>query len=147
MIRFTVPTVPVAQPRQRHKIVKTATRTFASNYTPVDDPVNLFKAAVQSAFSNATKQPPVDGPVRLEATFVMPRPQNITWKTRPNPRCHHAKRPDLDNLLKSLKDALSGLAWRDDSQVCEVAALKVVASGEEQPHAEVAIMEAASMEA
>ena len=29
----------------------------------------------------------------------------------------HTKRPDVDNLLKLVKDALTGLMWVDDRQV------------------------------
>lgn len=31
-----------------------------------------------------------------------------------------AKRGDIDNSLKSVFDSLTGVAWIDDSQVCEV---------------------------
>jgi Holliday junction resolvase RusA-like endonuclease len=34
-------------------------------------------------------------------------------------------RPDLDNVLKLVMDALTGIAWRDDRQVCEIVASKV----------------------
>lgn len=32
------------------------------------------------------------------------------------------RRRDLDNVIKSISDGLNGVAWRDDSQVCLVAA-------------------------
>ena len=136
-IAFVVPAVPVAQPRQRVAVIGGRART----YTPTSHPVNAFKAAAQRAFAAAYAGPPLDGPLRLEVTFVLPRPQNITSKTKPNPRVHHTKRPDCDNLLKSLKDALSKLAWHDDSQVSAVQAVKYVAGGTEQPHVEVIIQE------
>ncbi|HHK41746.1 MAG TPA: RusA family crossover junction endodeoxyribonuclease, partial [Planctomycetaceae bacterium] len=55
------------------------------------------------------------------------------------PRVPHTSRPDLDNLVKSTKDALNGLAWRDDSQVVELSAGKCYASGNELPGVEIAI--------
>jgi Holliday junction resolvase RusA-like endonuclease len=33
-------------------------------------------------------------------------------------------KPDLDNFVKAVKDALKGIAWDDDSQVCRVVADK-----------------------
>lgn len=34
-------------------------------------------------------------------------------------------RPDLDNVVKALKDALTGVVWRDDSVVTEIHAAKI----------------------
>ena len=134
-IELTINAIPVAQPRQRSAVIAGHIRT----YTPAKHPVNAFKAACQAALARAYHGPPLDGPVRLEVLFVLPRPQSMIRKTRPNPRTWHAKKPDVDNLLKSLKDALTGLAWRDDSQVAQCRAAKVVASGDEQPHVEATI--------
>lgn len=138
-IVFSVPAVPVAQPRQRHRIVDAGDKQFVQNYTPTRDAVNAFKAAVQLAFSEAYQGPPLDGPVSLEVEFVMPRPKALVWKNKPMPRVWHAKKPDTDNLLKSLKDALSKLAWSDDAQVALVLAHKHIAAGDEQPHARVRV--------
>lgn len=38
--------------------------------------------------------------------------------------CHHTKRPDLDNIIKIVGDALNGIAWKDDSQIVGVMAEK-----------------------
>lgn len=142
MISFIVPAIPVAQPRQRHRVLTAGDRTFAHNYTPAKSPVNDFKATVrmaaQEAFDGA---PPFDGAVELTAAFVMPRPKSKIWKTRAMPRENHTSKPDVDNLLKSLKDALSGIAWRDDAQVWRIIASKSVASGSEAPHVLVVILE------
>lgn len=37
-------------------------------------------------------------------------------------------RADVDNLLKSVLDALNGIAWLDDAQIEEVHVLKVISS-------------------
>jgi Holliday junction resolvase RusA-like endonuclease len=34
------------------------------------------------------------------------------------------KRPDLDNIVKAIKDGANGVAWVDDSQVVDVSASK-----------------------
>jgi Holliday junction resolvase RusA-like endonuclease len=136
MPRFTIPGIPVAQPRQRHRVVG----MYVQNYTPTQHPVNTFKAAAQLAAQPHCPQP-FDGPVVLSVIFVLPRPKGKMWKTRPMPRELHVSRPDVDNLLKSLKDALKGIAWRDDAQVWSIHAMKQVAAGDEAPHTEVEIME------
>ncbi len=37
----------------------------------------------------------------------------------------HIKKPDIDNLIKSVLDALNGIAWEDDAQIVRVTASKV----------------------
>jgi len=37
----------------------------------------------------------------------------------------HLQRPDLDNIIKSVKDGLNGVAYKDDSQVYGIYALKM----------------------
>ena len=51
-------------------------------------------------------------PIEITATFYMPN----TQKSKPN--APHVVTPDQDNLLKPVKDALKGIAWHDDCQVC-----------------------------
>jgi Holliday junction resolvase RusA-like endonuclease len=133
MIRFTIPAVPVAQPRQRHRVLTAAGRTFAQNYTPEKSPVNAYKASCRAAARDVYQGPPLVGPIALTLTFVMPRPGSMIWKKRPMPRAHHGKRPDCENLVKSTQDALSGLVYRDDCQIAKLFAEKVIAAGDEQP--------------
>lgn len=54
-------------------------------------------------------------PLILSVEFVFPHKKK---------RGLHNKRPDIDNLLKPLKDALSGVVYKDDSQVCSINAIK-----------------------
>lgn len=42
----------------------------------------------------------------------------------------HAQRPDTDNLVKLVKDALNGVAWHDDAQVSVVRASKRWTTGD-----------------
>lgn len=133
-----IPAVPVAQPRQR----VTVRAGHAVNYTPAKHPVNDFKAVAKiqaAAVVNAVS----DAPIQLTITFVMPRPKAMVWKRRPMPRVHHTKKPDLDNLEKSLMDALTGIVWRDDSQVVWKSSTKWIAAGNEQPFCDVMVMELA----
>lgn len=120
MISFFVPGVPVAQPR----VKATAQGGFARVYTPTA--ANCWKATVAHAFGEHPAAEVLTGPVYLALSFVMPRPQGHYGTGRNAERLKdsaplwHAKVPDLDNLEKAVKDALKGLAWRDDSQVCVV---------------------------
>ena len=37
---------------------------------------------------------------------------------------HHTKKPDVDNLVKAVKDALKGLLYQDDAQIIHLEASK-----------------------
>ena len=55
---------------------------------------------------------PWDGTIRLRARFLVKK-TGSDWEGR-----DPLKRPDMDNYLKMLQDALNGYAWIDDDQVC-----------------------------
>jgi Holliday junction resolvase RusA-like endonuclease len=139
-IKFTVPAIPVAQPRQRHRVVHAGGRSFASNYLPKNDPVNAFKAACQVAAAKAYQGPPLDCPLVMDVVFVMPRPKSVP-KRMGTGRLPHTSKPDRDNLIKSLQDSLNGLIYRDDSLIYCGNVTKVRAAADEQPHVEVTIQQ------
>ena len=132
--KLTVHAVPVAQPRQRHAVVGGHIR----NYTPKTHPVNAYKAAVMAAAAEAGITP-MDGPVVVEVRFYLPRPKRLMRKKDPVGPIPHTAKPDVDNLWKSTADALSGLAWRDDSQVCRTKAAKFYAEKDGTPRVEIVI--------
>lgn len=89
---------------------------------------------------------PVAGPVELEVTFWMPRPKahfrkDGSLKVADN---RHTKKPDTDKLLRCLKDALTGVAWNDDSQVDTVRAFKRYA-GISKPGADIHITQSSGI--
>lgn len=133
-IKFVVNAVPVAQPRQRHRIAENAKgKTFVQNYTAKSDPVNSFKAAVGYSCRQAYQGPVLDCPLEVCITAVFPRPKGMIFKTKPMPREWKTSKPDIDNIQKSVYDALNGVLWRDDSLICSVHAQKLIASGVEFP--------------
>lgn len=74
---------------------------------------------------------PAVGPVRvtLEAVFEMPQ----SWPARLRERSSglaYIGKPDLDNIEKLYLDALNGVAFLDDAQVCEVLKRKRYGEGQ-----------------
>lgn len=133
-ITIHIPAVPVAQPRQRHRIAKKGGKQFVVNYTPGKDPSRDFKAITRMAAHQVFQGPPLEGPLRVDMLFVFPRTKGQQWKRKPMPRIRHAKTPDFDNLIKSTADSLKGLVWIDDAQICDGRIEKWIAAGDEQPH-------------
>jgi crossover junction endodeoxyribonuclease RusA len=72
--------------------------------------------------------------VRLSLVFYLPRPKSL-----PKRATAHTKAPDLDKLVRSCCDALSQIVFRDDSQVCELVAVKHYAGAGQPPRLEVAV--------
>jgi len=66
--------------------------------------------------------------VRLDIVFGMPIPQS--WSKKQQDAAASglilpSKKPDIDNLIKAVMDALNGVAYDDDNQVVELSGKKV----------------------
>lgn len=72
---------------------------------------------------------PAGVPVAVDLVFVRPRPVS-TPKSRTPPA---TKKPDVDKLARAVLDALTGIAWADDSQVIDLRARKRLAEIGETP--------------
>lgn len=78
------------------------------------------------------------GPVAMGVVFHLPRPQSL-----PKRVLHHTKKPDLDKLVRAMKDALKGILYSDDSQVVRLVARKQYAAIAAAPCAVITVTEAA----
>lgn len=70
--------------------------------------------------------PLLDGPLSLAVTFVVPRPKGHfgVRGLRPSAPDYPIVRPDVTKLLRSVEDSMTGVVWRDDSQVVRQSATK-----------------------
>ena len=128
-VEFFVPGLPVAQPRQRHAMIAGHVR----NYTPTASPVNAFKATVKLACREALPDGwDFSAPMRMRISATFPRPKSKTKKRGANVFYPKTSKPDLDNLWKSIADALTGVAWNDDAQVWESTITKIVGSPDDE---------------
>ena len=82
----------------------------------------LFKVKDQADYPKE----PLATAIRMKLLFYMPRPKSLKKSIR-----HHTKKPDVDNLVKAVKDALSGYCYVDDSQVIDLRAEKIYNPDEE----------------
>lgn len=70
----------------------------------------------------------IEGPVRVGIKVYLAR--------------RRGREPDIDNLTKTILDAMNGVGWRDDSQVIEIHARKIVSHSESDERTEVKIEKA-----
>jgi Holliday junction resolvase RusA-like endonuclease len=107
MIEIVFPFAPVAKGRPRMGRGRV--------YTP--EKTRRFEQDVKLWASKQWRAKPLTGPVKVKVWFYLPKPKK--------PKCAHPiSRPDLDNYLKALLDALNGVLWADDSQCDDIHAIK-----------------------
>ena len=97
--------------------------------------VRPWREAVKYAALDAMRTAGItcfDGPVEVHVTFGLAHPKYHyrsgahAQQLRPNAPTWHAKKPDLDKLLRSTLDALTDAGLiRDDAQIASVHATKV----------------------
>ena len=121
-IDFEVPGIPVAKARARTVFNKATGRVHS--FTP--EKTASYENLVKYAFVSKAKDYKLwDGPITLRVNCVFPMPKSVSKQVKLKQIREKTTRPDLDNILKCVKDALNGVAWKDDGQVWSVYASKV----------------------
>lgn len=122
-IAFVIPGTPVGKGRP-----KFARRgNFVTTYTPEKTASyeNLVKVKAQEAMRG---RPMIEGPVAVQiALFVTPPASWPDKKTRSalKHEIRPTTKPDMDNVIKGIFDAMNEIVWRDDKQVCELIVVKL----------------------
>lgn len=115
-LAFTLRCLPTAQQRARHMT------TPGGFHRAYKSDVQEANERTLEALLRAHKPPtPLEGGLELSFRAVFPTPKSGSKKEHAGMLrgtvCHTVK-PDLDNLAKQLKDAMTRLQfWRDDKQV------------------------------
>jgi Holliday junction resolvase RusA-like endonuclease len=83
---------------------------------------------------------PLDGPVSVGILALFPRPQRMIWKRKPMDREPYCQKPDTDNVVKAVLDAMekAGVVM-NDKQVWSVDCVALYCSGDESPRVEVRV--------
>lgn len=114
MIEVRVYGLPIPQGRPR------ASRTRDGGVRMRDpDTSRDWKRTVLAQVLPSRPSAPLEGPLALRLTFFLPRPASLPRRVQ-----HHTRRPDLDNLVKAVADALRGVVYHDDAQVTSLWAAK-----------------------
>lgn len=121
-MKITIPIEPVGQMRARHGLVKlkggkTISKTYKDEkQADREDTLKTFLARHQPTA-------PMTGAIAIgvKAYFSIPQSKSKKWQAQAAAgEIRHTKKPDLDNVLKHVKDCLTQmLFWKDDSLVVE----------------------------
>lgn len=119
---LTIPGRPTGKGRPR--FVRATGRTYTPSAT-----LSAEQRIQAAAFAALLTR--LDGPVRLTVIAFNEIPPSWSRKRAAEARTevHDQRKPDIDNLVKLVMDALNGIAWADDKQVVELLAAKRVDDG------------------
>lgn len=114
-IEFTVPGIPIGKGRPRATTVKGKARMYTPARTAnYEGTVALFAAQAM------TGRQPFSGPMCVFMDVVLPIPASWSKKRQAAALAGQewpTKKPDMDNVVKGIFDAMNGIVWNDDVQV------------------------------
>ncbi len=121
-IEFIIPGEPVAKGRARSFV----RNGRIAHYTPAKTAryESLVRLVARQAMSEKL---PIESAVILIIRAFLAIPKSWSLKKQQAAavgEVAHTKRPDLDNIVKAIKDGANGVTWKDDSQVIDVRASK-----------------------
>ena len=109
--------------------------------------VKPWRRQVAAAYADRNFGDMLDGPVSIIVDFYLPRPKahygtgRNAGTLKGSAPVEHLTMPDLDKLVRAVGDALTRLAWRDDSQIVAWHAYKHYATSEHPVGAQITIQE------
>ena len=113
MPRVIIPIRAVPKARARHTSINGIHRSYTPKTTA------KFEQTIKHEIEKL-KLKPSDKPISLSVTFTFKLPDSSPKYYSENINyIAHTVKPDLDNLLKSIKDAMNRVAWLDDAQVVD----------------------------
>lgn len=118
-VKFEVLGVPVGKSRPKFSTVN----GHAVAYTPAKTAnyETLVKLSYQQKYAGCTFEKNV--PLMADITALFPIPKSASKKLQAkmlSGAVRPTKKPDCDNIIKAVLDALNGVAYYDDSQVVKI---------------------------
>jgi len=113
LITFTISGVAV--PKARPRAAKIGNRAVI--YTPAQ--TKQFENYVKLVAAQHAPKELLTSALDVNLDFLMPRPKSLPLKIK-----YHTKKPDIDNLAKSVLDALEGIIYANDAQVISLEVTK-----------------------
>ncbi|NUF99164.1 RusA family crossover junction endodeoxyribonuclease [Lactobacillus mellis] len=128
----------IPQPQPRPRI--TVRGKYAHAYEPKS--ITEYKRLVAGKYRSEHKQQlPLTGALSVDVRFYRPVQKSISKAERQRRLLGQSLptvKPDIDNYVKAILDALNGLAFKDDSQIAVLYARKIYS---DKPRTEIEITE------
>lgn len=118
-ISFTVPGKPQGKARPRFD------GRSGRTYTPKN--TREYEETVRACFLRAYRSTRLSGEIEAVITAQFSVPKSVSNSKRAamlDGRINPTMKPDADNIIKAILDALNGYAYRDDAAVTKVTAVK-----------------------
>jgi crossover junction endodeoxyribonuclease RusA len=96
--------------------------------------LSSWRAEVAREAANIASGELLEGPLAVEINFVMPKP-----KSAPKGKLFCDKKPDIDKLVRSTFDSMTGVLYRDDAQIVKLITSKVYLTPDEPSGARILI--------
>ena len=120
--KFTVPGEPQGKARPRFaRLPNGKTRTYTPNETVIYE--NLIVTSYRQQYGSARFPDDARLDMRVMAYYAIPASASKKKKQQmADGEIRPTKKPDMDNIVKAVSDALNQVAFRDDSQIvdCQV---------------------------
>jgi Holliday junction resolvase RusA-like endonuclease len=132
MIKLIIPGKPMG--KQRPRVMKRGI-----TYTPKET-VN-YETLVKQLYITQNFEKQLEGPLAMRIIAYFEIPKSTSKKQAAMMRdgdLRPTKKPDMDNIVKIIADALNQLAYKDDSQIVDLIINKFYS---EQPRVEIYIRE------
>ena len=113
LITFTI--LGTSVPKARPRTTKRGNRAIM--YTP--DKTKNFENYVKLMAAQHAPKELLTSALEVRLDFLFQRPKSLPKKIR-----YHTKKPDIDNLAKSVMDALEGIIYVNDAQVISLRVTK-----------------------
>ena len=136
MMELIINEIPKPQPRPRI--------TVRGKYPHAYEPKSIteYKRLVANKYRSEHKQQlPLSGALSVDVRFYRPVQKSISKAERQRRLLGQSLptvKPDIDNYVKAILDALNGLAFKDDSQIAVLYARKIYS---DKPRTEIEITE------
>lgn len=138
VLAFDIPGQPIGQGRPKFSTINGHARAY--------DPEKSrnYKAYIRMLATQAMKDrgfTMIEGPcvLRIDAYFEVPKSKSKKFREAALSGLEYpTKKPDIDNIIKAIQDALNGLAYKDDALIVRLGVTKLYS---EIPRVEVSLIE------